>query len=669
MEENDGDYFKRKLRSLKKLIVGKRAILVIDNFSGEIKEDCLKVLDVGWKVLVLTREVWPSESYAYISLEAFEKRIEQYRLFEQYAGKRVGEEEKICLDRLIAKVDGHTLALELIARQIRKSRITIAEADALTEKFSFSCIAPEKVRFEKDNRTKMETVRSIISAVFFYHGENTEKRRILKALSLFGQSGVDIRSFREMMEMSSQDSVNELEEEGWLTSSETKLFMHPVIRETVAIWEWEDRYLADASHIMEYLYIRLKLEAEWTEYPLPYLKMNGYLCTVFENEARIKKWLEKLAQREGILGEVWKKRISQSDVQRVTDYKEVKELLQLAESVLENCDGVESLRQLNVRKELLGSVILSMPVEQEEYIIRHTEPLIDDPACKNGYMIMRLYHKLISVYLEQGAVEEAWNLLKKIRKFACRHNHFIKAEYYDILAEYYDSCLCGQYETDDEKKNRTKLFKAIGQSIFYMRMAKGGRKKILLIQYTLNKANVLIRSMPNKTKEIKKLLKHAKKWIEENTQNYSKLRWAYAMSAAWYYTLSEPNEERADQFLRYAEEIVNRTCATKLEYIDIIQIPYANIMSEFDNQEKAKEILLEGIRICGEYPEMLPYVRKKMDLYNYLLEICYYTGDRDSFRKVIRCIEEESERIRELGIPWKIPEELKCFADAKETIS
>lgn len=623
-EETGRDYFQRKLRSLKRLLLGKNSILVIDNFHGEITEDFQKVLDVGWKVLVISRTVPPSDNYAHISLESLSKKKELYLLFEQYVGQKMREDETECLDRLIQNVEGHTLALELIARQIRKSRLTLAEAERLVSVSGFSGIALEKIQFEKDNKTKAETIQNIILAVFSCNENNLEKRRILKALSLFGQEGVSIGMFTDILNLPSKDAVNELEEEGWISFSRTELYMHPVIREAVGLWDWNRQYLADAEHLMEYLFVQLKLEADWEEYPLPLLRQNKHLKKVFESDSWTGRLLKKYAEQNGLIGEVFKKRIEKGNLQRVTDYKKVRKLVKLSESVLENCAKRKPLQQTAVWKELMARVLLSIPVEREMYIVKNTQLLLNDPACKNGNLMMRLYHKLLSVYLERCETEEAWNLLEKIRKIVRWRSHYVKAEYYDMLADYYDTCLAGQYTTDDEKKNLEKLLKAIDQSIFHMNLAKGGRKKLLLIQYTLDKANVLIRSTPEKAEEIKKILDRVGKWIQENTQIYSKLRWSHMVSLAWYYTLVEPDEEDADFYCRCAEILVNDTCETELEYIDIIVIPYANMMTEFGGLEKAKDILLSGIYICEKYPEMLPYLRKKEELKSYLAEIEQY---------------------------------------------
>lgn len=639
--ESDSDYFIRKLRILSRILAQKKALLVIDNFSGEITEEFLQMLRVGWKVLVISRDKPPSDNGAQLRLEALQKPSQLYHLFENYSGLKLKDDEKRYLDHIISKSDGHTLILELIARQIKSSRITIAEAETLVEKSGFSNMSSEKIRFEKDSRTGRETIKNIISVVFPYHGQDQEKKRILKALSLFAQPGVELDIFSEMMELASMDPVNELEEEGWITCSDTMLSMHPVIREVVGGWEWKDRYLADAGHITEFLYVRLRTEAERAEFPLPYLKINGYLNSVFEKDSKTGDWLEKQAHKKGMIGEVWKKRVSQGGAQKATDHRKVKQILQLAESVLDESRKTEALGKLDICIELAGYVLLHMPVDREEYIIRHTEELIHEPACRNRYVITTLYHKLISVYLEQRALGKAWELIEAMKSFARDSNQHIKAEYYDMLADFYDTRLDGQYEHDNEYCDLGKLMKAIDRSIFHMKLARDGRKEILLTQYMLNKANVLMRSTPKNKKGIVRLLEQAGRKIEKNAQKYSGLRWEYAMSVAWYYTLIVPDEIQAVKYCSIADDIVGKTCATELEHIDIIVIPYANMMTELGNLEKAQELLRSGIKTCGKYQEILPYARKKMELYQYLLEVCYYSGDEDACRKVMESMEAE----------------------------
>ena len=86
-------------------------------------------------------------------------------------GQKTREDEVGCLDHLIQNVEGHTLALELIARQIRKSRLTLARGGKnLQSLLDFQILLLKKVRFEKDNETKAETIRNIYSDSVFLSG-------------------------------------------------------------------------------------------------------------------------------------------------------------------------------------------------------------------------------------------------------------------------------------------------------------------------------------------------------------------------------------------------------------------------------------------------------------------------------------------------------------------
>ena len=72
----------------------------------------------------------------------------------------------------------------------------------------------------------------------------------------------------------------------------------------------------------------------------------------------------------------------------------------------------------------------------------------------------------------------------------------MKAKYYDILSDFYDTRFDGQYASDNEYRDLAKLKRAIDKSIFHLKLSQNGHKKTLLIRYLLNKINFLIRSTP-----------------------------------------------------------------------------------------------------------------------------------------------------------------------------
>ena len=71
---------------------------------------------------------------------------------------------------------------------------------------------------------------------------------------------------------------------------------YAVIREAVGLWEWNHQNLEDAEHLMEYLFIQLKLEAEREEYPLALLQNNEYLREIFETDTWVARQLRKYAK-------------------------------------------------------------------------------------------------------------------------------------------------------------------------------------------------------------------------------------------------------------------------------------------------------------------------------------------------------------------------------------
>lgn len=660
-EETKEDYFLRKVKWLRRLLNGTNSLIVIDNFAGDTKKDFRRVLDIGVKTAVLSRETKSVNSYAHIPLEALEDKKKLYRLFEVYVQRQIAEDEFSCLDSIISHVAGHTLVLELIAKQIRKSYMTIQQAEKLVKESGFTGMASERVPYEKDYETGQETIKNIVSAVFFYKEQDTEKRKLLKAVSMLKSRRASVLVLSEMLKLPTKDGLNELCEEGWLTEDGMNIYMHPVICETVEGWEWLLEYLDCAETMMNYLFKRLKLEGQKERYPLPHLKVNHFLRDTTEKNAFLKKWTEKRVAKMGITGEIWKERVSRGKDETPSDPEKVKMLLELSEGVLESCQGIEALREKDIYVNLMGTALANMPREKEEFIIRHTEELIQHTACNNGYMIMRLYKNLVSIYNERMDFETAENLLNRIKKFIRGYDHYVNAQYYDILADFYDARLGGQYNLDNEYGDLESLKKAVDKSIASVKKVHGKYHADFMIQLLLGKVNIMIRSTPEKKKEIMHLLRHLKELIEKNTQCYSRDRVDYAMSCAWYYTLSDPEEDAVEKFCEAAKKIAEKTCTTGLDYIDVILIPHANMLTEFGDFDRASQIVYEGIEKCSHSPEMAAYIRKKMDLYGYLLEIYYYAGDPNRSREIARLIEQENEQNELKGIRKEIPEEIQQF--------
>ena len=86
------------------------------------------------------------------------------------------------IDNIISKVNGHTLVLELIAKQISSSYLSICEASNLVDTHGFAEMAPEKVIYSKDADAYPDTLRNIITALFEADNLSEQMRNLLKVM-------------------------------------------------------------------------------------------------------------------------------------------------------------------------------------------------------------------------------------------------------------------------------------------------------------------------------------------------------------------------------------------------------------------------------------------------------------------------------------------------------
>ena len=332
-EESTADYFRRKLRMLRDLAAGRRTLLVVDNFDGEPDEDFSAILDIGWKVIVVSRLEIPKTGYAALALKAISDRADLYDLFELYAGRDLDHEELDCVDEIIRRVFGHTLALQLIARQVACSHISVAQATALLREKGFSDIAPEKVDYVKDWRLYQDTAADIIGAVF-QAGEMEEgKKALLKGLSMFSAAGVGINAFSHMLSLDTKDSINELAREGWVQIWEGLVSLHPVVREVIRRWEWAEQDQKVCGLVMYGIWKQIVLEAEKDHSRKP-----------IQNMQMIKKRMENIDQRQAV------------------NYEKLRTWLNVAEEVLDYYRNESGLQKTNMYYALLYQSFMNVPL-------------------------------------------------------------------------------------------------------------------------------------------------------------------------------------------------------------------------------------------------------------------------------------------------------------------
>ena len=80
------------------------------------------------------------------------------------------------------------------------------------------------------------------------------------------------------------------------------------------------------------------------------------------------------------------------------------------------------------------------------------------------------------------------------------------------------------------------------------------------------------------------------------------------------------------------------TRAEMSEIIDQIIIPAADMLLELEDEKGSEALLLHALSICGQMEQLLPYQRRRNDLYKCLLDVYIQMGDREKARKIEQII-------------------------------
>lgn len=608
-EETTAEYFARKIKAAKELTRDTETLLIIDNFDGTLDDGFKEVLEVDWKIIAVTRTDMSQSGYACRRIKGFGEKKELYALFENNVGRKLASKEHHQLDRLIELVSGHTLVLVLIARQIAKSYMDVDAALRLVEENGFSNMAPEKVRYMQDGKAFYDKIASIIMAVYDVSKLSENKKKCMKILSLFDIPGIQIKEAGALLKLESLDELNELIEQGWLELSDRNIQMHPLVQETMHQLPWNDEYRQIAVTEVQVL--------------LSEIRQNGRGSQIMIEE---------------VLGQT-----------PTSDYQKLRQALARAKTVLLHAGKDAILYAHKSYEELMFANLMNTPKDQEEYIIRNAKKIFENAVNENivkekAYAIMELYDYVVYLLCQKDCFNEAWQYLEQAKAFAKQvKDHYIWGLYYDMLGDYDDSLLDGAYDTSNENECTliNRLFSSTDKSMYHMKKAivriqyfhrydakiqeSLPRKEALYVKYALGKAALMIRSMPEKSRQIKKLLSQISHSMKRYSRKDAEVCSVFYMVWAWYYTLCEPEDVLVFQHLAKAAEVNAHRNMSDLDKVDYFYIPAANMMCELENIEQTLHWLDEACAICDGHVDEVPYIRKKRDLLRYKSEVISFS--------------------------------------------
>lgn len=232
-DEYDEKYYDKKLCTIKELIANNknRILLIVDNF--DTSEDChLKdIVDIGCRVIITTRADF-SDVYAQMDLNTISN---PFAIFNEYYKKPLSDAERDIVNEIIEIVCGHTMTVELLAKQMMAGRIS---PDKMLNKLKSGGIidsGKEKVRSAKDGVLTMQNTFNHIQSLFDLSNLDENEICVLANLSLVPHTGISAELFQKWCKIDSFDTMNNLTIEGWIRWDEKKdyISLHPVISNIV----------------------------------------------------------------------------------------------------------------------------------------------------------------------------------------------------------------------------------------------------------------------------------------------------------------------------------------------------------------------------------------------------------------------------------------------------
>jgi len=228
-EETSEAYYSRKLGIFKQL-ADERTLLIIDNLDAIEGIDLDEILSLGCKIIITSRADIGSLGLESCSVEcmAFDDAA---TLFRQYVND-VSEDDS--LKALFERTGYHTMAIELIAKQIAITGKSLQQyLDSLDNSCS-SCWNDVKVRHMKDGRVSSDTVLNLIKAILNIADLTDNQRSVLCALCLCPTTGINKSDFIQIYEAKCVQEIEDLRFWGWITTgTDKKIYVHPVVAEAV----------------------------------------------------------------------------------------------------------------------------------------------------------------------------------------------------------------------------------------------------------------------------------------------------------------------------------------------------------------------------------------------------------------------------------------------------
>lgn len=232
-DEDDDSYFERKLHILQSVCTS-RHLIILDNFDTEECDDLEYLTGLQCKVIATSRVNY-SDVFAQIDIDVLSDASDMYKLVTHYYQYDTDDEEDQAVYDIISAVQGHTMALELIAKHMQNMEIPPVEMRELLAENGIVSGDNGKVRNLKDGKLKSKTAYAHIATLFSIFGLSEEMKQMLRYFALLGPYTIEAGTFGEFTSFGEEDIevLDSLIANGWVQEifkeDDVYVSTHPLI--------------------------------------------------------------------------------------------------------------------------------------------------------------------------------------------------------------------------------------------------------------------------------------------------------------------------------------------------------------------------------------------------------------------------------------------------------
>ena len=222
---------KQKITQLNRLL-DHRVLLVIDNMDTEDIADFNMLEKMKCDILITSRLDWSEYSYPALEVGAMPE-IDQFGLFLKEYGEALDIPQQQAVLHMLSSIEGYTLLIPLIAKQMRKGHIGFDEMASRIQSAGVKAASSGKVRHLKDGRTLSGSVYGILREVLDISSFSEDEKLVVRSLSLLSEYRISQAEFLRWIGKEYIDQIDDLVFSGWICRGtwrgNTVLSLHAVI--------------------------------------------------------------------------------------------------------------------------------------------------------------------------------------------------------------------------------------------------------------------------------------------------------------------------------------------------------------------------------------------------------------------------------------------------------